>query len=78
MRSQKCAPIVADGRQGLLDDPRYRLKEREVREVVAKKYELELKTAGSLKRLVVLARIRREVRRELETLAPKRGLYLRA
>lgn len=78
MRSQKCASIVADGRQRLLDDPRYRLKEREVREAAAKKYELELTTAGSLKRLVVLAKMRREVRREMETLAPKRGLYLHA
>lgn len=70
-------PIVADGRQRLLKNLRRRSKEREVREAVAKKYESELAMAGPLKRLVVLAKMRREIRREIEALAPERALYLR-
>ncbi len=70
-------PIVADGRQRLRDTEQYRLTEREVREAVASKYEPELATAGSVRYLFLHVKLWREIRREIDALAPERALYLK-
>jgi hypothetical protein len=71
-------PIVADGRDRLLREERYQKREREVREAVRRKYEPELAAAsGSWHEVVLYWKMRRELRREMDALAPERGSYLR-
>jgi hypothetical protein len=59
----------------LRDEDYYRHMEREVREAVERKYEPELAATNGYKRLVVYWKMRRELWRELDILAPERGLY---
>ena len=68
--------IVADGRQRLRNTERCRLKERGLQEAVARKYEPELATAGSVKHLIIQVKMWRDLRREIDTLASERSLYL--
>jgi hypothetical protein len=70
-------PIVADGRERLRGEEWYRQKERAVREAVRKEYEPELAEASRYKRWVVRWELWRELRRQMDALAPERGLYLR-
>ncbi|MDP8950883.1 MAG: hypothetical protein M3N18_01370 [Actinomycetota bacterium] len=78
MRLHRHNLIVTDGRERLLEDPRHGPKEREVREAVTRRYEPELATAGLLGSLILHAKMRREVRQEVEALAPRDALYLQA
>jgi hypothetical protein len=66
--------IVADGGQRLRKDPRYHQKVHEAREAIFRRYETQLVAAGSLKRMLLLAKMWWETR---ETLALERNLYLR-
>jgi hypothetical protein len=68
--------IVADGRDRLRCEERYR--EREVHETVRKRHERELGSARGLGWVLASLKMRRELREELEALAPKRGSYLRS
>ena len=70
--------IVADGRGRLRCEERYREREREVHETVRKRHERELGSARGLGWVLASLKIRRELRAELEALAPKRGSYLRS
>jgi hypothetical protein len=67
---------VADGRDRLRWEERYR--EREVHETVRKRHERELGSARGLGWVLASLKMRRELREELEALAPKRGSYLRS
>lgn len=64
--------IVADGRER-----EAKAWEREIRERVEKAHAEELNQAGWLRHLLILWRIRREIQRELEKVAPTDGLYNR-
>ena len=68
--------IVADGRQRLRATEQHRRKEREVREAVARRYEPEFAAAGSIRYLILLLKMWRELRRKLDTLTSERSLYL--
>jgi hypothetical protein len=68
--------VVADGRQRLRATEQYRLKEREVREAVARRYGPDFEAAGTARYLILLVKMWRELRRELDTLASQRNLYL--
>jgi hypothetical protein len=68
--------IVADGRNRLRCEEQYR--EREVHEPVRKRHERELGSARGLRWVLASLKMRRELREELEALAPKRGSYLRS
>jgi hypothetical protein len=69
--------IVADGRDRLRREEWYRKQKREVREAIRRKYEADMAAASSFRRIVVYWRMQRELRRELEALAPERSSYLR-
>lgn len=71
------APIVADGRDRLRREEWYQERKREAREAVRSGYEAQLAATSGLAWVVLYLRMRREIRRELEALAPRRGSYLR-
>jgi hypothetical protein len=70
------APFIADGRELLRDEEWHRGKKREVQEAVEREYAPRLATAGLLGRCILEVKMWREVRRMVENLAPKDGLYL--
>jgi hypothetical protein len=70
-------PIVADGRDRLRRQAWYQERKREVREAVGRRYEARLAATSGLAWVVLYLRMRREIRRELDALAPRRGSYLR-
>jgi hypothetical protein len=69
--------IVEDGRDRLIREERHEERECEVREAVRDKYRPRLAQARGLGWLLAYMRMRRELREELEALAPRRGWYLR-
>lgn len=70
--------IVADGRERLRREEWYRRREREVGEAVRNEYEARLSMTSGFERVLVYLRMRRELRRELEDLAPQRSMYMRS
>jgi hypothetical protein len=73
--SQDC--VVQDGRDRLLREKERRERERGVREAVLGRHEARLARTRGAERALAYLRMRREMRRELEALAPRRGWYLR-
>ncbi len=71
MSEQKPNGIVADGGAGVRKE--YRL---EVEAAVRARYADELAGARGLRRLLLRLRIRREIERRLDELAPGKALYL--
>lgn len=69
--------VVQDGRDRLLREEGHREREREVREAVRGRHETRLARTRGLGWTLAYLRMRRELRRELEALAPRRGWYLR-
>lgn len=69
--------IVADGRDRLRREERYQEREREVHNAVRKRYERKLASARGSGWVLTYLKMRRELREELEALAPRRGSYLR-
>ncbi len=69
--------IVEDGRNRLVREERHEERERKVREAVRGKHEPRLAQAHGLGWALAYLRMRRELREELEALAPRRGWYLR-
>ncbi len=67
--------IVADGRERLLKSVGER--EIEIKRRIEDSYRSELASAGWWRRLVLKYRIKAEIARELEKIAPRQGLYLR-
>ena len=71
MSEQKPNGIVADGRAGVRKEYR-----PEVEAAVRARYADELARARGLRRLLLRLRIRREIERRLDELAPGKALYL--
>jgi len=69
--------IVSDGRDNLLKDPSTKAQIAEIQTRVKAKYEPELSKAGFFRKIIIHCRIEREIKREIEKIAPQRGLYLR-
>jgi hypothetical protein len=70
-------PIVADGRERLQGEERYRRRKREVGEAVRRRHGPESAAARGFERSAVYWRMWRQLRRETEALASGRALYLR-
>jgi hypothetical protein len=68
--------FVADGQRRITSTGDYQHKAQQIRTVVQAKYEEEIARAGRLKGWLLRFRMRREMARELEKLAPDRALYL--
>ena len=73
MKSNK---IIADGHTRLLHDKAIQKEIARIREDVAAKYSEELSRAGFFGRFIVRHRMRREMREEIDKLAPPDALYL--
>lgn len=72
MSDESGAHFVADGRRRILRDERHCI-EREIRA----KYAEDLASAGWWRRLRIRSRIRREIRAEIERIAPRGAHYVR-
>jgi len=70
--------IVENGRDRLLREERHAERERKVREAVRARHEPRLAQARGLGWALAYLRLHRELCEELESLAPKRGWYLRS
>jgi hypothetical protein len=70
--------FVADGRERLLADPETQKQIADATRRVAEKYQGALAEAGFWKRLWLRWRMYREINREVEKIAPSRGLYAAA
>ena len=77
MKSLKDGHIVADGQERIRSGEQYRLREREIRATVASRYQAELANTHFLRRGIVRLKMWRDVRLELQKLAPDEGLYFR-
>ncbi len=77
MKLNTKSEIVADGPQRIKNSEEYRLKEEQIQAAVASKYQRELKYANLLQRAIIGLKMWREIRRELQKIAPNRGFYLK-
>lgn len=75
MKREQMNDIVADGQKRIQASEAYQAQAREIRAAVAAKYEAELARAGIFERWLIDYKMEREVRRELQKLAPDQGLY---
>ncbi len=69
--------IVANGAQRIRTSEEYYLKEAKIRAAAASKYQTELKDANLFQRVIIRFIMWREIRRELEKIAPDYGFYLK-
>ena len=70
--------IVAHGREELMKSEGYRVARDEVIAAVRARYAEPLANAGFFRWLVLHLRMRREIARELDKLAPPDALYLQS
>ena len=68
--------FVADGHGRITSTEEYQHRARQIRAAVQARYEEEIARAGLLKGWVLRFKMRREIARELQKLAPDRALYL--
>ena len=70
--------IIADGRERLLDDSRTQERIAKAVQSVMDKYKLELEQAGLWRKLWLRWRVRAEVRKEIQKIAPSKANYFSA
>ena len=70
--------FIADGCEQLKKSEGYRTARAEAISRVRARYAESLASAGALRRLVLLLRMRLEIAREVDKLAPPDALYLKA
>ena len=75
---KKTHQIVADGKAELERSAEFEKRRRKVVEEVRASYVERLAAAGVLRRLLLRARMRMEIRRRLDRLAPSAGCYIDA
>ena len=76
MKPEQTNDIVADGQKRIQASEAYQAQEREIRATMAAKYEAERARAGMFEHWLINHKMERVVRRELQKLAPDKGLYL--
>lgn len=76
MSAQGHEGIIAGGRERILGSPNYVRRAQEIRERIEARYAEELVGASFVKRLALRSRMIREMRKELERLAPRHAFYL--
>ena len=68
--------IVADGQQRIQKTEEYQRKASEIRTSIKEKYRTEIAQSSFFKRVILSLKMQREIRREIQELAPDRALYL--
>ena len=78
MPNKKTHDLIANGRKRAFESEEYKKAYEEIRAKVAAKYQDRYAQAGFLKRLLIRMRMEREIQQELEKIAPRDAMYLKA